>query len=80
MLTCVIDRHTVAHIANVFAEKGSDSWWAEPLETLLPPDVLKKVNDLCKHKWGVCGCVCLKKANKKTMSEGYKTTRVVLLR
>lgn len=43
-LTYVIDRHTVSHIAKVFAEKGSDSWWAEPLETLLPPDVLKKVN------------------------------------
>ncbi|TTS81757.1 Isoleucine--tRNA ligase, mitochondrial [Bagarius yarrelli] len=38
----LINKHTVAHIANVFAEKGSDSWWAEPLETLLPPDVLKK--------------------------------------
>uniref|UniRef100_A0AAR2LUJ9 isoleucine--tRNA ligase n=1 Tax=Pygocentrus nattereri TaxID=42514 RepID=A0AAR2LUJ9_PYGNA len=32
-------QHTVAHIAKVFAEKGSDSWWEEPLETLLPPDV-----------------------------------------
>ncbi|KAK3538006.1 hypothetical protein QTP70_027327 [Hemibagrus guttatus] len=38
----LINKHTVAHIANVFAEKGSDSWWAEPLETLLPADVLKK--------------------------------------
>lgn len=38
----LINKHTVAHIANVFAEKGSDSWWTEPLETLLPPDVLKK--------------------------------------
>ncbi|XP_037398154.1 isoleucine--tRNA ligase, mitochondrial isoform X2 [Pygocentrus nattereri] len=38
----LINKHTVAHIAKVFAEKGSDSWWEEPLETLLPPDVLKK--------------------------------------
>ncbi|XP_062864083.1 isoleucine--tRNA ligase, mitochondrial isoform X2 [Trichomycterus rosablanca] len=40
----LINKHTVAHVAKVFAEKGSDSWWAEPLETLLPPDVLKKSN------------------------------------
>ncbi|KAM9466594.1 isoleucine--tRNA ligase, mitochondrial isoform 2-T2 [Clarias gariepinus] len=38
----LLNKHTVAHVAKVFAEKGSDSWWAEPLETLLPPDVLKK--------------------------------------
>ncbi|KAI4883027.1 hypothetical protein NFI96_012494 [Prochilodus magdalenae] len=38
----LINKHTVAHIAKVFAEKGSDSWWEEPLETLLPADVLKK--------------------------------------
>uniref|UniRef100_A0A8B9H3M6 isoleucine--tRNA ligase n=1 Tax=Astyanax mexicanus TaxID=7994 RepID=A0A8B9H3M6_ASTMX len=35
----LINKHTVAHIAKVFAEKGSDSWWEEPIETLLPPDV-----------------------------------------
>uniref|UniRef100_A0A8B9J7L7 isoleucine--tRNA ligase n=1 Tax=Astyanax mexicanus TaxID=7994 RepID=A0A8B9J7L7_ASTMX len=40
----LINKHTVAHIAKVFAEKGSDSWWEEPIETLLPPDVLKKVS------------------------------------
>ncbi|XP_066527411.1 isoleucine--tRNA ligase, mitochondrial isoform X2 [Hoplias malabaricus] len=38
----LINKHTVTHIAKVFAEKGSDSWWEEPLETFLPPDVLKK--------------------------------------
>ncbi|XP_060789265.1 isoleucine--tRNA ligase, mitochondrial [Neoarius graeffei] len=38
----LVNKHTVAHVAKVFAEKGSDSWWAEPLEMLLPPDVLKK--------------------------------------
>ncbi|KAI5102785.1 isoleucine--tRNA ligase, mitochondrial isoform X1 [Silurus meridionalis] len=38
----LINKYTVSHIASVFAEKGSDSWWVEPLETLLPPDVLKK--------------------------------------
>ncbi|XP_017331151.1 isoleucine--tRNA ligase, mitochondrial isoform X2 [Ictalurus punctatus] len=38
----LVNKHTVAHVASVFAEKGSDSWWVEPLETLLPPDVLKK--------------------------------------
>lgn len=51
----MIDRHTVAHVAKVFAEKGSDSWWAEPLEMLLPPDVLKKVNNSCKYKVCVLG-------------------------
>ncbi|KAF4084477.1 hypothetical protein AMELA_G00129100 [Ameiurus melas] len=38
----LVNKHTVAHVADVFAEKGSDSWWVEPLETLLPPDVLKQ--------------------------------------
>ncbi|XP_072546113.1 isoleucine--tRNA ligase, mitochondrial isoform X1 [Salminus brasiliensis] len=38
----LINKHTVAHIAKVFAEKGSNSWWEEPIEALLPPDVLKK--------------------------------------
>ncbi|XP_031435618.1 isoleucine--tRNA ligase, mitochondrial isoform X3 [Clupea harengus] len=38
----LINKHTIPHIANVFAEKGSNSWWEEPLETLLPESVLKK--------------------------------------
>ncbi|XP_076848216.1 isoleucine--tRNA ligase, mitochondrial isoform X2 [Brachyhypopomus gauderio] len=40
----LLNKHTVAHIAKVFTEKGSDSWWEEPIEALLPPDVLKKSN------------------------------------
>ncbi|XP_026211408.1 isoleucine--tRNA ligase, mitochondrial isoform X2 [Anabas testudineus] len=38
----LINKHTVSHIANLFKEKGSDCWWELPIETLLPPDVLKK--------------------------------------
>lgn len=36
-------RDTVTHIAELFKEKGSDCWWELPIETLLPPNVLKKV-------------------------------------
>uniref|UniRef100_UPI003AAF709C isoleucine--tRNA ligase, mitochondrial isoform X3 n=1 Tax=Centroberyx gerrardi TaxID=166262 RepID=UPI003AAF709C len=39
----LINKHTVSHIANLFKEKGSDCWWELPMETLLPPEVLKKV-------------------------------------
>uniref|UniRef100_UPI003AADA1D7 isoleucine--tRNA ligase, mitochondrial isoform X2 n=1 Tax=Centroberyx gerrardi TaxID=166262 RepID=UPI003AADA1D7 len=38
----LINKHTVSHIANLFKEKGSDCWWELPMETLLPPEVLKK--------------------------------------
>ncbi|XP_048084422.1 LOW QUALITY PROTEIN: isoleucine--tRNA ligase, mitochondrial [Alosa alosa] len=38
----LINKHTVSHISKIFAEKGSDSWWEEPIETLLPESVLKK--------------------------------------
>ncbi|KAM8834264.1 isoleucine--tRNA ligase, mitochondrial [Synchiropus picturatus] len=38
----LINKHTVSHVAQLFREKGSDCWWELPLETLLPPDVLKK--------------------------------------
>ncbi|KAJ8366529.1 hypothetical protein AAFF_G00350830, partial [Aldrovandia affinis] len=38
----LINKHTVSHVAEVFAEKGSDSWWELPLDSLLPPEVLKK--------------------------------------
>lgn len=38
----LINKHTVSHIANLFKEKGSDCWWELPIETLLPPEVLKK--------------------------------------
>ncbi|XP_036398955.1 isoleucine--tRNA ligase, mitochondrial isoform X2 [Megalops cyprinoides] len=38
----LINKHTVSHVAKLFAEKGSDCWWELPLETLLPPQVLKK--------------------------------------
>ncbi|XP_030642225.1 isoleucine--tRNA ligase, mitochondrial [Chanos chanos] len=38
----LINKHTVSHVAELFSEKGSDCWWQEPLETLLPPEVLKK--------------------------------------
>ncbi|XP_028994181.1 isoleucine--tRNA ligase, mitochondrial isoform X2 [Betta splendens] len=38
----LINKHTVAHIAHLFKEKGSDCWWELPIETLLPADVLKK--------------------------------------
>ncbi|KAL4624090.1 isoleucine-tRNA ligase, mitochondrial [Arapaima gigas] len=34
--------HTVSHVAQLFAEKGSDCWWELPLDSLLPPEVLKK--------------------------------------
>uniref|UniRef100_A0A4W4H5Z7 isoleucine--tRNA ligase n=1 Tax=Electrophorus electricus TaxID=8005 RepID=A0A4W4H5Z7_ELEEL len=40
----LLNKYTVAHVAKVFEEKGSDSWWVEPLEALLPADVLKKSN------------------------------------
>uniref|UniRef100_A0A669DLN4 isoleucine--tRNA ligase n=1 Tax=Oreochromis niloticus TaxID=8128 RepID=A0A669DLN4_ORENI len=30
------------HIFTLFKEKGSDCWWELPIETLLPPEVLKK--------------------------------------
>ncbi|KAK7904495.1 hypothetical protein WMY93_017102 [Mugilogobius chulae] len=38
----LINKHTVSHIASLFKEKGSDCWWELPIETLLPPNVLKK--------------------------------------
>ncbi|XP_048831281.1 isoleucine--tRNA ligase, mitochondrial [Brienomyrus brachyistius] len=38
----LINRHTVSHVATLFAEKGSDCWWELPLDSLLPPQVLKK--------------------------------------
>ncbi|XP_029937883.1 isoleucine--tRNA ligase, mitochondrial [Myripristis murdjan] len=38
----LINKHTVSHIAQLFKEKGSDCWWELPVETLLPPEVLKK--------------------------------------
>lgn len=38
----LLNKHTVTHIAKVFSEKGSDSWWTEPVETFLTPDVLQK--------------------------------------
>uniref|UniRef100_A0A667XBZ8 Isoleucine--tRNA ligase, mitochondrial n=1 Tax=Myripristis murdjan TaxID=586833 RepID=A0A667XBZ8_9TELE len=40
----LINKHTVSHIAQLFKEKGSDCWWELPVETLLPPEVLKKVS------------------------------------
>uniref|UniRef100_A0A3B4XQ12 isoleucine--tRNA ligase n=1 Tax=Seriola lalandi dorsalis TaxID=1841481 RepID=A0A3B4XQ12_SERLL len=39
----LVNKHTVSHIATLFKEKGSDCWWELPIETLLPPEVLKKV-------------------------------------
>uniref|UniRef100_A0A3B4ZLB4 isoleucine--tRNA ligase n=1 Tax=Stegastes partitus TaxID=144197 RepID=A0A3B4ZLB4_9TELE len=39
----LINKHTVSHIAKLFKEKGSDCWWELPIDTLLPPEVLKKV-------------------------------------
>ncbi|KAK9959829.1 hypothetical protein ABG768_009930 [Culter alburnus] len=38
----LLNKHSVTHIAKVFSEKGSDSWWAEPVETFLTPEVLQK--------------------------------------
>uniref|UniRef100_A0A3P9HSI0 Isoleucine--tRNA ligase, mitochondrial n=1 Tax=Oryzias latipes TaxID=8090 RepID=A0A3P9HSI0_ORYLA len=38
----LINKDTVTHIAELFKEKGSDCWWELPIETLLPPHVLKK--------------------------------------
>uniref|UniRef100_A0A8C5BPM0 Isoleucine--tRNA ligase, mitochondrial n=1 Tax=Gadus morhua TaxID=8049 RepID=A0A8C5BPM0_GADMO len=38
----LINKHTVSHISTLFKEKGSDCWWELPLESLLPPEVLKK--------------------------------------
>ncbi|KAM9777966.1 isoleucine--tRNA ligase, mitochondrial [Neosynchiropus ocellatus] len=38
----LVNKHTVSHIAKLFKEKGSDCWWELPVETLLPPEVLKK--------------------------------------
>ncbi|CAB1459981.1 unnamed protein product [Pleuronectes platessa] len=38
----LMNKHTVSHIAKLFEEKGSDCWWELPIETLLPPEVLKK--------------------------------------
>ncbi|XP_056248907.1 isoleucine--tRNA ligase, mitochondrial isoform X1 [Seriola aureovittata] len=38
----LVNKHTVSHIATLFKEKGSDCWWELPIETLLPPEVLKK--------------------------------------
>ncbi|XP_008300546.1 isoleucine--tRNA ligase, mitochondrial isoform X3 [Stegastes partitus] len=38
----LINKHTVSHIAKLFKEKGSDCWWELPIDTLLPPEVLKK--------------------------------------
>uniref|UniRef100_A0AAX7SP53 Isoleucine--tRNA ligase, mitochondrial n=1 Tax=Astatotilapia calliptera TaxID=8154 RepID=A0AAX7SP53_ASTCA len=42
----LINKYTVSHIAQLFKEKGSDCWWELPIETLLPPEVLKKVRKL----------------------------------
>uniref|UniRef100_A0A8L0DRE4 Isoleucine--tRNA ligase, mitochondrial n=1 Tax=Oncorhynchus mykiss TaxID=8022 RepID=A0A8L0DRE4_ONCMY len=39
----LINKHTVSHVTQLFSEKGSDCWWELPLESLLPPEVLKKV-------------------------------------
>ncbi|XP_073725840.1 isoleucine--tRNA ligase, mitochondrial isoform X2 [Misgurnus anguillicaudatus] len=38
----LLNKHSVTHIAQIFSEKGSDSWWAEPVETFLTPEVLQK--------------------------------------
>uniref|UniRef100_A0A673LKS3 isoleucine--tRNA ligase n=1 Tax=Sinocyclocheilus rhinocerous TaxID=307959 RepID=A0A673LKS3_9TELE len=38
----LLNKHSVTHIAKVFSEKGSDSWWTEPAETFLTPEVLQK--------------------------------------
>ncbi|XP_072221720.1 isoleucine--tRNA ligase, mitochondrial isoform X1 [Leuresthes tenuis] len=38
----LINKYTVSHIAKLFKEKGSDCWWELPIETLLPPEVIKK--------------------------------------
>ncbi|KAJ3612860.1 hypothetical protein NHX12_019117 [Muraenolepis orangiensis] len=38
----LINKHTVSHVSALFKEKGSDCWWELPLESLLPPEVLKK--------------------------------------
>ncbi|XP_047466437.1 isoleucine--tRNA ligase, mitochondrial isoform X2 [Mugil cephalus] len=38
----LINKYTVSHVAKLFKEKGSDCWWELPIETLLPPEVLKK--------------------------------------
>uniref|UniRef100_A0A8C7PN53 Isoleucine--tRNA ligase, mitochondrial n=1 Tax=Oncorhynchus mykiss TaxID=8022 RepID=A0A8C7PN53_ONCMY len=38
----LINKHTVSHVTQLFSEKGSDCWWELPLESLLPPEVLKK--------------------------------------
>uniref|UniRef100_A0A4W6C333 isoleucine--tRNA ligase n=1 Tax=Lates calcarifer TaxID=8187 RepID=A0A4W6C333_LATCA len=35
-------QHTLSHIAKLFKEKNSDCWWELPIETLLPPEVLKQ--------------------------------------
>ncbi|KAG9336133.1 hypothetical protein JZ751_002480 [Albula glossodonta] len=41
-LYSLIDRHTVSHVGKLFSEKGSDCWWELPMDSLLPPEVLKK--------------------------------------
>ncbi|XP_041828619.1 isoleucine--tRNA ligase, mitochondrial isoform X2 [Melanotaenia boesemani] len=38
----LINKYTVSHIAKLFQEQGSNCWWELPIETLLPPEVLKK--------------------------------------
>ncbi|KAM9355395.1 isoleucine--tRNA ligase, mitochondrial isoform 2-T2 [Pholidichthys leucotaenia] len=38
----LINKLTLSHIASLFKEKGSNCWWELPIETLLPPDILKK--------------------------------------
>ncbi|KAK2825891.1 hypothetical protein Q5P01_020105 [Channa striata] len=38
----LINKHTVSHVVNLFKDKGSDCWWELPIDTLLPPEVLKK--------------------------------------
>ena len=44
--------HTISHIAKLFAEKGSDGWWELPMDSLLPPEVLKKVSSIERHEYG----------------------------
>ncbi|XP_067098779.1 isoleucine--tRNA ligase, mitochondrial isoform X1 [Osmerus mordax] len=38
----LINTHTISHISKLFSEKGSDCWWELPMDSLLPPEVLKK--------------------------------------
>ncbi|KAK9813953.1 hypothetical protein WJX73_006457 [Symbiochloris irregularis] len=57
----VMSEEVIEHVAGVVAEKGTDVWWAAPIEALLPPSLQDRASSLTRGQdtmdvWFDSGC------------------------